>query len=140
MGCSVTCAFADVLVQKWASPAVFNRYMPLTFIISAVLLLGLVPFFRQPLRAIPRPIWRPLLIGCVLVSVQAWIIFYALSKYGHATAANVVYGARGIWSVLLVWLVGRWLGSAEGATSRSTLSRRLLGASILLIAVILVTL
>ncbi len=140
VGSSVAFSFADVLVQKWATPPVFNRYMPLTFLVSAVFSLALIPFFRQPLIAIPRLLWRPLLIGCGILSVQAWLIFFALSQFGRATAVNVVYGARGIWSVLLVWLAGHWLGSTEGATGHGAMLRRLAGAAILLVAVVLVTL
>lgn len=140
IGSSVTFSLADVLVQKWATPPVFNRYLPLTFLVSAIFSLALIPFFRQPLTAIPRPLWRPLLIGCGVLSAQAWLIFYALSQYGRATAVNVVYGARGIWSVLLVWLAGRWLGSTEDTPGHGAMLRRLAGAAVLLVAVVIVTL
>jgi hypothetical protein len=42
--------------------------------------------------------------------------------------------------VLLVWLAGRWLGSTEDDPGHGAMLRRLAGAAVLLIAVVIVTL
>jgi drug/metabolite transporter (DMT)-like permease len=136
---SLLFAVSDVLIQHWASPKLFNRYLPVTPLIGAVFTLVLWPKFREPLTAIPRSLWKPLLAGSVFMSGQAWLIFYTLSHYGHATAVNVMYSGRGLWAVALIWTVGRWLGNVEGRAGHRTMALRLAGAAILVVAVLLVT-
>jgi hypothetical protein len=58
--------------------------------------------------------------------------------FGDATAVNIVYGTRGLWSVLLVWLAGRWLGSDEGSRGATVLGGRLAGAALMTAAVVVV--
>jgi hypothetical protein len=43
-----------------------------------------------------------------------------------------------LWSVVLVWVVGHWFGNVERSVGRAVMTRRLLGAAILLGAVFLV--
>ncbi|HVJ67798.1 MAG TPA: hypothetical protein VM510_07440, partial [Caulifigura sp.] len=58
--------------------------------------------------------------------------------WGHATTANVLYSARGMWSVLIVWLVGHWFGNREQSLGRGIFLARLLGAALMTAAVIVV--
>lgn len=140
LACSLSFALADVLIQKWVAPTIFTRYMPLMFLTSAVLSLGLVPLFRASLFAIPRSTWRPLLTGSVLMAVQALGFVFAISQFGRATALNIAYSSRGIWSVVLVWAVGHWFKNEERDAGQRVMVVRLAGAALVLIAVVLVTL
>jgi drug/metabolite transporter (DMT)-like permease len=132
-------ALADVLVQKWVTAQSFPRFVPVMCGAIAVMSLVLVPFFRESLWAIPKPIWWYLVWGSCVLAGQALLMLFVLSRYGHATAVNILYSTRGIWSVLLVWILGHWMAThEEQAAGHKTMALRLVGASVLLVAVILV--
>ncbi len=132
-------AVCDVLVQRFTAGWGAGRFLPLTFGLVAVLSLGLIPVFHAPLRAIPPAAWRWLLPGAVLLALQAASMAYTLGTHGRATAANILYSTRGLWSVLAVGLLGAWLGTAdEQKLPRGVFRRRLLGSGLMLAAVVLV--
>lgn len=132
-------AITDVLVQRFAPSWGAGRYLPCMFGFLLVFSFGLVPFFSAPLRTIPRPAWRWLGPGSVLLAVQAAGMAYTLGAHGRATVANILYSTRGLWSVLAVGLLGAWLGTAhERKLPRPVFRRRLLGAGLMLAAIGLV--
>ncbi len=140
-GLAAACfALADVLVQKWAPAWGVGRFLPAMFGVVALLSFGLVPFFSAPLRAVPRAAWPWLAGGCVLLALQAGSMAYALGVFGDATAVNIVYSARGLWSVAAVWLVGHWFANEEQRLAPAVLRARLIGAGLMLAAISLVVL
>ena len=62
----------------------------------------------------------------------------AISLANEVTRTNILYNTRGLWSVVLVWVVGHWFGNVERSVGQAVMTRRLLGAAILLGAVFLV--
>jgi drug/metabolite transporter (DMT)-like permease len=137
-GAALAFAATDVLVQRWAPVWGVGRYLPLMFAWVVVLSLGLVPRFSAPLHTVDR-IARPwLAAGAVILAVQAALMAFTLGTYGDATAVNIVYAARGLWSVLAVWWVGHWFQNAERHLARAVLRRRLGGALLMLVAIALV--
>jgi hypothetical protein len=82
------------------------------------------------------PVWRPLLLGSVLIGVQALLLTRTLGLYPDTTRINVVYNSRGLWSVAAVWLVGHWWGNTERHAGRAVLLWRLAGAALLLGAIV----
>lgn len=132
-------AVTDVLVQRFTPAWGPGRYLPLMFGSLAVFSLGLVPAFSAPLRLLPPAAWRWLAPGSLLLALQAAGMAYTLGSHGRATAANILYSTRGLWSVLAVGLLGAWLGTAgERRLPRAVFRRRLLGAGLMLGAVALV--
>ena len=131
-------AMADVLVQKWAPAWGVGRFLPLMFGSVALMSLGLVPFFNAPLHRVPGTAWKWLVAGSVLLAVQAGSMAYALGVFGDATAVNIVYSLRGLWSVVAVWLVGHWFANEEQRLAPAVLRSRLAGAGLMLAAVALV--
>ena len=105
---------------------------------NGVLSLALIPKFREPLSALPRAAWKWLIPAACALSVQSVLFVGAVAVYGKATIANVIYSARGLFSILAVWLVGHWFSNAEQGLGRRTLAWRLLGATLMLSAIILV--
>ena len=63
-----------------------------------------------------------------------------ISIYGNATTANVLYSSRGLWSVVAVWAVGHWFSNREQHLGARVLVWRLLGAVLLMIALLIVLL
>jgi drug/metabolite transporter (DMT)-like permease len=130
-------ALSDSLQQRWVGPAGFGHFAPIMFLTIAVLGCGLVPFFRAPLRAMPAASWRWALGGGFLLSVQATAMVYAITTYREVTVTNILYNTRGMWSVVLVWVIGHWFDNSERAHGPRVMLRRLLGAAMLLSAVFL---
>lgn len=132
-------AVSDVLVQRCTRSWGAGRFLPLTFALVSAYSLALIPFFQAPLRAIRPAAWRWLAPGALLLALQAENLMYSLGIYGRATATNILYSTRGLWSVLAVGLLGAWLGTAdEQKLPRSVFRRRLIGSALMLAAVVLV--
>ncbi len=129
-------ALFDVLVQKWAPGWGAGRFLPALMWLVGVYSLGLIPLFDRPLRAVPRAAWRPLLAGGALIAAQGLFLITALALYGQATPVNVIYSARGLWRVLIVWGLGHWFGNTERQHGGRVLGWRLLGAGLLMGAVV----
>lgn len=131
-------ALFDVLVQRWTPAWGVGRFLPITLAIGGTMSLAYVTRFRAPLREIPRSTW-PWLAGAVgLMGLQSLTITGTIAHWGNAAAVNVVYGSRGLWSVVLVWLVGHWVKNRERQLGGAVLRGRLIGAVLMLAAIALV--
>lgn len=131
-------ALSDVLLQKWTPAWGPGRFLPLMFWIVQVYSFALIPLFREPLRSISAAGWRWLLPGASMLALQAAGICYAVGVFGDATAVNIVYSIRGLWSVLAVWWIGHWFSNDEQSLGTQVLRRRLIGALLMMVAIALV--
>ena len=61
------------------------------------------------------------------------MLFRSLS--GDPVGVNIVYALRGLWSVGLVFFLGRWVGNREAGLPGRVLGVRALGAGLLFGAV-----
>ena len=136
LAAAVCYALFDVLVRKWAGAWGVGLLLPAVMGAAAVMSLALWPLFEGPLTGFPRPAWRPLLLGSVLIGVQALLLTRTLGLYPDTTRINVVYNSRGLWSVVAVWLVGHWWGNTERHAGRAVLAWRMAGAVLLLGAIV----
>lgn len=135
---AVCFAVFDVLVQKWGPHWGVGRLLPCIFWINALLSCGLVFRFSAPLSAIPRQAWGWLGGGSVLLGTQSIIFVSTLAFYGKATSANIVYASRGLLSVALVWMIGHWFANTEQNLGSAVLRWRLVGALLMMSAIVLV--
>ncbi len=131
-------ALFDVLVQKWSPIWGPGRFLPTMFGLSAAMSVGFIPFFRAPLRDLPRPAWPSLVAGALFMALQAFSLVSAVAIFGDATAMNVVYSARGVWSVAAVWLIGHWFANTEAQHGGKVFRWRLAGATLMTAAIVLV--
>jgi len=74
------------------------------------------------------------------MAIQAVSLIAAIAIFRKATTSNVIYSARGLWSVLAVWIVGHWFANRERDQGGSVFRARLVGAGLLLAAVTLAVL
>lgn len=138
-GAALAFALCDVLVQRFTPAWGPGRFLPLVFGLVGVFSLALIPAFSAPLRTIPRAAWLWLVPGSVLLAMQAAGMGFTLGVHGRATAANILYSTRGLWSVLAIGLLGAWLGTAdERKLPSEVFRRRLWGAGLMMAAVALV--
>jgi drug/metabolite transporter (DMT)-like permease len=131
-------ALFDVLVQKWAPAWGAGRFLPIMMGFVALYSALPLPLQRDDLGVAPLGSWRPLLLAGFCLAVQGAMLISSLALYARATTINVVYSARGLWSVLAVWVVGHWFGNRERELGAAVLRTRLLGAALLLAAIVLV--
>ena len=130
-------ALFDVLVQRFSPRWGVGRFLPIMNAMAAALSFGMVPLFHAPLRAVPRAAWPAVLGAAGFIAVQGLILITTVAWFGDATAVNIVYSSRGLWSVAAVWLIGHWFSSQEQHLGRRVLGWRLAGAALMTIAIVL---
>jgi hypothetical protein len=81
--------------------------------------------------------WKGLLFGSFLVAVQASFLVYSISTYGDAARINVVYSLRGLWGVVFAWLFASYFGGKEREIPARTMVFRMIGACLLVVAVVI---
>ncbi|MBL9130226.1 MAG: DMT family transporter [Verrucomicrobiaceae bacterium] len=135
---AVAFAVFDVLVQKWGPSWGAGRLLPCIFWINALLSFGLIFRFSAPLSRVPGKAWPWLLGGSALLGVQSITFVSTLAVFGKATNANIVYASRGLLSVVLVWMVGHWFMNAEQHLGPKVMRWRLIGALLMMSAIVLV--
>jgi len=136
---SATCySLGDVLMQKWVPAWGMGSFFPPMFLFVGLLSCAFMPFFSAPLRALDAAAWRWVAPGAVLLAINNAGIVLALIIVGSATVVNIVYSARGLFSVLVVWSVGHWFVSEERHLARGVLGLRLVGAALMVAAIVLV--
>lgn len=131
-------ALFDVLVQKWAPSWGTGRFLPIMFAMSAAMSTVFLPFIREPWSAVPRVAWPALGAGAFFMALQSFAFVSGVAMFGDATSMNVVYSARGVWSVVAVWLIGHWFANTEAQLGRSVFRWRLAGAALMTSAIVLV--
>ena len=135
---AVSFAAFDVLVQRWGPAWGVGRLLPIVYAINGLLSFLLIPKFRAPLSALPRQTWKWLIPVACLLGLQSILFVGTLAVYGKATIANVILSSRGLLSVIIVWRAGHWFSNQEQGLGTRTLTWRLLGAALMLSAIILV--
>jgi drug/metabolite transporter (DMT)-like permease len=141
-GSAAACyALFDVLTQRWSGTWGSGAFLPTTMACTALFSFAIWPLRdRERTREERARARKPLLLGAVCLGVQSAMFVSTIGIYGRATAANVLYSSRGLWSVLAVWLVGHWFHNQEQHLGARILAWRVVGAALLLAAIVLVIL
>ncbi|MCR9201958.1 MAG: hypothetical protein NXI04_25230 [Planctomycetaceae bacterium] len=127
----------DVCLQKWASDYSGYDFLPVMFGAAGLLSLLLLPFVTWPTEIRRRQAGRWIIGGTILMALQAMSMCYSLAEFGDAPRINIVYALRGLWGVLLAWAFAQRLQTGEASAGRTTMLRRLAGASLLTTSVLL---
>jgi hypothetical protein len=130
-------ALTDIVVQKFARLLGVGWFQPLMFSTLALLTpLLFLPKLPRPFSLytlLPVPSRPSTMVGSAVIGFQTSLVILVIGIFGHATATNVVYAARGLWAVLLEGAAG----GGAAANDRRILILRLTGAALLLAAVAL---
>lgn len=130
---------ADALTQKWGHLWGARTFLLYQMSTCALLSLTLIPLFvGQRHQPTERKAWYWLVFGAIVNAGQGCILYVAIGLYGRATEFNVVYNTRALWTILLIWMLGRWIENDEFSGGRSIVIRRVAGALLILAAVGLV--
>ncbi|MSU45817.1 MAG: DMT family transporter [Lacunisphaera sp.] len=135
---AVSFSLGDVLLQKWLLLWGAGNFLPPMFLLVGLLSCGFVPFFAAPLKALNAPAWRWVGLGALLMALNNAGVILALRLVGSATVVNIIYSVRGLFSVLLVWLIGHWFASEERHLAGNVLRWRFIGAALMVAAIVLV--
>jgi drug/metabolite transporter (DMT)-like permease len=138
MVASLAFAAFDVAVQKWTPQWGMNRFGPWAFLGQAVLSLALLlfPGSRGRLRY-PSRTWAWLIAGSLGMAVITLALVLTIGLFGKATLVNICFNSRCVWSVVFVWLSGKWFGNREAKSGRRAMAHRLAGAAFMMAAIIL---
>jgi drug/metabolite transporter (DMT)-like permease len=131
-------SLGDVLLQKWVPTWGAGNYFPPMFLFVGLLSCAFVPFFRAPLTAMPASVWRWVGPGAGLLAINNAVFVLAIVLAGGATVANIIYSVRGLFSVALVWAIGHWFTNDEKHLGARVLRLRLVGAGLMVAAIVLV--
>ncbi|HMJ90807.1 MAG TPA: DMT family transporter [Candidatus Acidoferrum sp.] len=138
---AIAYALFDVLVQRWSPSWGIGRFLPVMMAFVALYSLPICAFSEvRRSNASFRPAARWLMAGALCFAVQSIMFVSTIALFGEATVANVLYSARGLFSVLAVWLVGHWFKNREQHLGPRVLTWRLCGAALLMLAIALVLL
>jgi len=139
-GSAASFGLGDVLLQKWVPAWGAANFFPPMFLIVGLVSCVFIPFFSAPLSALNAAAWRWVAPGAGLLALNNAGVVLAIGIVGSATAVNIVYSARGLFSVLLVWLIGHWFASEERHLGGAVLRARFIGAALMIAAIMLVLL
>ena len=138
LGSATAFSLGDVLLQKWVPVWGAGSFFPPMFLLVGLLSCAFIPLFKAPLAALRAPAWRWVAPGALLLAANNAGIVLAIGLIGSATVVNIIYSLRGLLSVLLVWLIGHWFTSDEQHLGGRVLGYRLVGAGLMVVAVVLV--
>jgi drug/metabolite transporter (DMT)-like permease len=133
--CSMT--LFDLLIQRWAPSWGAGYFLPIASVCAALLSLVFIPLADRPVDLKRMHVVRPLAIGALLMAIQAIGMTLTLGVFGDATRVNIVYSMRGLWGVLLTWILASRLSQSGSATSHRTMALRLTGAALIGLSVII---
>jgi len=125
-----------VLVQKWSATWGAGRFLPVMMGFTAVYSIFLRPSRGNVEIGSSRSAVAWTVAGAVCLSVQAILFVSSIAIYRQAAVANVIYGSRGLWSILAVWAVGHWWGNYEARHGAGHLVWRIAGATTLIVAIL----
>ena len=128
-------AGTDTMVGFYAGSFGVPAFLFITFLTNALLSFGLIPFFKEPLRATPKNAWSWILTACVLMGVQALLLNYTLGRYQHVAEVNVLYSTRGLWSVIFGAVAVRIFHESGQTSQRRIYVLRFVGAFLMCVAI-----
>jgi len=131
-------AAADVMVGLHGAAFGARPFVVIMIAVNAALSHALIPFFRGPLRALPKAAWGSISAASAAMGVQALIVNLALATSGEVAEINIVYSSRGFWSVVLAVPAAMALSIPREVATRRMFVQRLAGTLLMSAAIALV--
>lgn len=128
-------AGSDTMVGYYAGDFGVPVFLFIAISFNSLLSFCLIPFFREPLRKLPKEAWPWMIAACVLMGLQALLLNYTLGRYQHVAEVNVLYSTRGLWSVVFGALAIRLFQRKAGGNHRRIYILRFLGALLMCLAI-----
>jgi drug/metabolite transporter (DMT)-like permease len=142
-GAAASFGLTDALFQLWVEELGPGAFAPVMFAGVGLCTLGHFLCQRRRWPMIPPPSSRPpAMLGIGLLAVQCMLLAIAIGVFADAAGANIIYGLRAVFGVLLAALIFHQpAGSSPGLNHQETnLGRKLLGSILVFAAVALILL
>jgi len=128
----------DALVPQFAR---YGDKFNMLFVMVAtvgVLSIPVIPLCREKFFE-----WQPeadkwLLWGSILVAGQAVLMSIAVGFYNVPTEVNILYASRGLWSIVFAMWLGKSIGLNDASSNKAVATRRIIGASLLVVGIVLI--
>ena len=133
----ISYAMCDVIMQKYAPNFSRNAMLSLT---SVAMPLSIIPFLPRFFKDISRSRKTTLAIGGMsagFMIMEMYLMFLSIVGDVGAALCNILYNTRGIMSVVLMFIIGKFVANMKELSNASAL-QRIVGATMILIAVIIV--
>jgi drug/metabolite transporter (DMT)-like permease len=139
--CAASFALSDILIQKWARLYNPDTFIFEVFVLTAILSVAFIPFFCRSKLTFTKPVSLFFTASIVCIAVQTVLMAIALGRFGNATAINIVFSSRTMWSVLFVWWFGKMLDNNESDLGKRVFFQRLAGSALILgsMAIVMMT-
>lgn len=131
--CSMT--LFDLLIQRWAPAWGAGYFLPIALGFAAIFSSAFVRLADRPSELRQKGVGRLLVVAGALMAIQAIGMTVTLGLFGDATRVNIVYSLRGLWGVLLTWVLARKLSDSESTAGNRTMTMRLIGAVLIGVSV-----
>lgn len=132
-----TLSLFDVSLQAWAMDSNTYDFMPVMFGFVGLFSLVLLPKVDSVRHLKATKSFHWMLLATILMAMQAFSMCFSLAEFGDAARINIVYALRGLWGVLLAWVLAKRLMTREAHLPRIVMIRRLAGAGLLTGAVLI---
>ena len=133
-------SLTDILYEQWSGNLDVWRFSVLVFSIMAALSLPLIRHLEPLPTSVQHSFLPTIAILSLVLGAQIVLVAYSIVEICGATLTNILYSSRGLFSVVLIWMLGTRLGMTEADSSRELLPIRMLASAIMLIAIALGTL
>lgn len=128
-------ALADVVLQRWAP-----EFGPMTFLSIMAGTTGVLSLGAMLLPGAPPIPWNRAtqwsIGGSAIIGGQSMLIGISIAFFNDAVGVNVVYATRGMWSLVVVALLGPLLGNRERHESGRAYGVRIFAAVLLMAGVV----
>lgn len=131
-------AMSDTLIQQWSTLATLGPFLAILGLTNGTC--SAAWSARERLAMPPRASWLPLGAMAALLSFQFTLMALSFVLVRDATATNILYASRSIWSVVIAWAVGQRFAAMDVQAGRGAMVRRLVGAILLFAAILLILL
>jgi len=128
---------SDVLLAEWAQRFGKFAFLGVVAVLIAVYSLIQVLLTNWRILILPAGARMPIVLGGLSLAGQGLMMGIALAFFNDPARVNVVYGSRGLWSLALVWFIGRWFGNDERHSSRKAMAGRVCGTLLVTGAIVL---
>lgn len=137
IGAAAFFGLCDTLVARWARDFGVFAFSAVMFMTAGILSFAIIPFFRAPISAMPAVAMQAIFRGAGLITLQAVLMGISIGFFNNPTGVNVVYSSRGLWTILLVWFVGKHFANTERVELGRGFYLRIAGALLMTGAIVL---
>ena len=136
LGSALTFAAFDSIVASGRYGGLLSGFFGMS-VMSAGVSVTLVAALAFPRPDRPEPgAMRTLAVASVLLGIQFALQIGVVAAFGRAAEANIIYSTRGLWSVLLAWIIAH--RADVNRPPSGVFVQRLIGSALLVVAVVLV--